>query len=203
MISKQAKQAAVMSDTAAFDPLANLFVAQDRRPPHLQDVSLGRLEPLERALLVIDGTLTHFLEAYRMEPIEVVNLGQTEESLDCDHEWLELARGSMVMSRRVLLKGRHSGRVYASAASLVAPERLTQALKDKMGEMPKGLGRMLLSGRTEQYRELLWYGKQASAELPGEMRLPLGDYCLTRTYRIVVRGRPAMLITEWFELGGG
>jgi len=185
-----------------FDPLAQIFIAQDQRPRHLEDVNLRTLDPVERALLVIDGTVTRFLEAYRMEPIDVVTLGQTEESLKKDHKWLELSQGHKVVSRRVLLRGRHSDRVYASAASLVDPERLKEAVKDKIGNMPKGLGRMLLSGRTEQYRELLWYGKEPPTDLPGDMRTLSSEYCLMRTYRIIVQGKPAMMITEWFELSG-
>lgn len=185
-----------------FAPLAQVFIAQDQRPQHLQDVNLRTLDPMERALLVIDGTVTRFLEAYWMEPIDVVTLGQTEQILRDDHGWLELRCGCRVVSRRVLLRGQHSDRVYASAASLVDPKRLKQALQDKVGNMPKGLGRMLLSGRTEQYRELLWYGIERSKNLPPEMRILSSEYCLMRTYRIIVQGKPAMMITEWFELSG-
>jgi chorismate-pyruvate lyase len=92
--------------------------------------------------------------------------------------------------------------VYGSAASLVDPKRVKEAVKDKLGDMSKGLGRMLLSGRTEQYRELLWYGKEPPTDLPGEMRTLSSEYCLMRTYRIIVHGKPAMMITEWFELSG-
>ncbi len=137
-----------------------------------------------------------------MEPIEIVNLGQTEELLKKGHRWLELSQGQTIISRRVLLKGRYSDRVYVSAASLVDPGRLKDAVKDKVGDMPKGLGRMLLSGRAEQYRELLWYGKESPTDLPGEMRTLSSEYCLMRTYRIIVKGKPAMMITEWFELSG-
>jgi len=191
-----------ISKVELFDPLAQIFVAQSQRPGHLEDVNLRTLNPLERALLVIDGTVTRFLEAYWMEPIEVVNLGQTEESLKKDHKWLELPGGCTVVSRRVLLRGRYSDRVYASAASLVDPERVKDAVKDKVGDMQKGLGRMLLSGRAEQYRELLWFGKESPTDLPGEMRTLSSEYCLMRTYRIIVKGKPAMMITEWFELSG-
>jgi len=59
---------------------------------------------------------------------------------------------------------------------------------------------MLLSSKIEQYRELLWYGKERQSDLPGEMRSLESEYCLTRTYRIIVKGRPTMMITEWFEL---
>lgn len=186
----------------SFDPLAEIFIAQSQRPRHLKDANLRTLTQLERALLVIDGTVTRFLEAYSMERIDVINIGQTEEILQKDHQWLELSAGYPVVSRRVLLRGRYSDRIYAAAASLVDPERVKEAVREKYGDMNRGLGRMLLSGRTEQYRELLWYGKEKSENLSGEMRMLSSEYCITRTYRIIVKGKPAMMITEWFELRG-
>jgi chorismate-pyruvate lyase len=190
----------IMQD-APYDPFAGVFVAQDRRPPRLEDVDLSKLSPFERAVLVIDGTVTRFLEAHWLEPIDIVDCGQTKETLKKDHSWLELAKGDAVASRRVLLKGEHTGRVYASAASLVVPERLKEAVGRPTRRIPEGLGRLLLHSRIEQYRELLWYGKEPPSDLPGEMRSLANEYCLTRTYRIIVRGTPAMMITEWFELG--
>jgi hypothetical protein len=59
-----------------FHPFRGIFVAQDQRPGHLEDVDLTRLSPFERALLVIDGTVTRFLEAHTLEPIDVQDCGQ-------------------------------------------------------------------------------------------------------------------------------
>lgn len=185
-----------------FDPLASIFVAQQHRPANLQDLNLRTLSPAERALLVIDGTVTRFLESYMMEPIDIVRLGETRELLRRPHIWLELDKGEKVVSRRVLLRGRYSDRVYASAASLVVPYRVKQAVRPVEEHIPEGLGRMLLNGRTEQYRELLWYGKELASDLPGEMRSLASECSMVRTYRIIVKGEPAMMITEWFELGG-
>ena len=184
-----------------FDPLANIFVAQDHRPANLKDLNLRTLSAVERALLVIDGTVTRFLEAYMMEPVDIIRLGETRERLIRPHAWLELPKGESVVSRRVLLRGRYSDHVYASAASLVVPYRVKNAVQPVDGRIPEGLGRMLLNGRTEQYRELLWYGKEIANDLPGEMRTLESECSMTRTYRIIVQGKPAMMITEWFELG--
>ena len=189
-----------MSDRS-FDPFADIFVAQDQRPAHLEDVDLASLRPFERALLVIDGTVTRFLEAQKLEPIEIVDCGRTKETLKKDHSWLELMKGDTVGSRRVLLQGKRTERVYASAASLVVPERVKEAVGHPAQRIPEGLGRMLLSSRVEQFRELLWYGKEPPSDLPGEMRSLRSEYSLTRTYRIIVNSRPTMMITEWFEFG--
>lgn len=186
----------------AFDPFANIFVAQDRRPKNLEDVDPCSLNAVERTLLVIDGTVTRFLEAYFAEQIDIVNIGETRETLKMEHTWLELSKGEEVVSRRVLLRGAHSNRTYASAASLVVPRRLKAAVKKEVGDISQGLGRLLLEGRTEQYRELLWYGKEAPTELPGELRGLATEYSIARTYRIFVSGKPTMMISEWFELNG-
>ncbi len=183
-----------------FDPLANIFVAQQHRPAHLKDLNLRTLRPLDRALLVIDGTVTRFLEAYMLEPIDIVKLGETQEVLSKHHTWLELEKDEEVVSRRVLLRGRYSEHVYASAASLVVPDRVKKAVQPVDGRVPEGLGRMLLHGRTEQYRELLWYGKEPVNDLPGEMRRLTSRCVMTRTYRIIAQKKPTMMITEWFEL---
>jgi chorismate-pyruvate lyase len=185
----------------AYDPLANIFVAQQHRPSGLIDLNLRTLSPVERALLVIDGTVTRFLEAYMMEPIDIVRLGETREILMRPHIWLDLPKGEKVVSRRVLLRGKYSDRVYASAASLVVPGRVKKAVQPVKAHIPEGLGRMLLNGRTEQYRELLWYGKEVANDLPGEMRSLTSECSMVRTYRIIVNAEPAMMITEWFELG--
>ena len=185
-----------------FDPLSHVFVALSARPAALEDVDSALLTPIERALLVIDGTVTRFLEAYFAEPIDIENIGETRETLRSHHKWLNLPAGEAVVSRRVLLRGRHSGRNYASAASLVVPERVKAAVRKEVGDISQGLGRLLLEGKTEQFRELLWYGKEPPSQLPGELRSLATEYSLSRTYRIIVHEEPTMLITEWFELSG-
>ena len=184
-----------------FDPFAGVFIAQGERPANLQDVDFRELTSFERAWLVIYGTVTRFLEAQKLEPIKIVECGRSKETLRKDHAWLDLPKGSVVASRRVMLQGGQSGHVHASAASLVVPERLKEAVGRPVDKIPEGLGRILLSGCTEQYRELLWYGKEVYSDLPGEIRSLSTEYCLSRTYRIMVNKKPVMLITEWVELG--
>jgi chorismate-pyruvate lyase len=94
--------------------------------------------------------------------------------------------------------------VHRSAATLLIEDRLEEVMGSAIHEiMTQGIGRMLLKGRIEQFRELLWYGKEAPMDLPGEMRTLASEYALTRTYRIIANRKPLMMITEWFELGTG
>ena len=182
-----------------FDPFAGVFVAQKERPGYLQDVDFRELTSFERTWLVIDGTVTRFLEGQKVEPIDIIECEWSKETLTKDHIWLDAPKGSVVASRRVLLRGGHSGHIHASADSLLILKRVEDAVGRPVDRIPEGLGRMLSSGRTEQYRELLWYGKETASDLPNEIRNLASECCLSRTYRIMLNKKPAMIITEWLE----
>lgn len=183
---------------AAFDPLAGVFVAQSARPAGVGPVDPCALRPEQRALLVIDGTVTTFLEAWALEPVAVVRLGQEQLSLAADDPWLELAAGAPVIRRRVILQGRHSGRLFAWADSLIGVERLPLPMSAALAQDGGGLGRILLDSRIETRRECLWYGRDRPADIPAQVvRAWSGDF-LVRSYRVIGAGRPIMLITERF-----
>ncbi len=96
-------QSSAVGTTAGFDPAAEVFVAQFARPETLQPVNFRALSPFYRSLLVIDGTVTKFIEAFTMEPVVVERLSQEELVLPADHEWLEAPAGTRVIAREVLL----------------------------------------------------------------------------------------------------
>ena len=181
-----------------FDPFADLLEASEARPAHLRPVDLRTLTPFQRALLVIDGTVTKFVEAYALEPIDVIRLKQEEQQLTQDHRWLEVPKGTPVIARQVLLHGYYSGIVYAYAVSLLVPSRLPDDLLARVAVEPGGLGRVLLGSQIENRREVLWYGGETLNDLPAEIRDWTGDTFVSRTYRIITQGKPAMLINEKF-----
>lgn len=183
---------------APFDPLRDLLIAQRARPAHLAEVNLRTLTPFQRALLVIDGTVTKFIEAYTMEPIEVALLDQSERELPEDHAWLEVPSGSTVITRQVLLRGRYNHRLYAYAVSLLAVERLPAPVRADLKQHPGGLGRILLEHQLETRREVLWYGRERIRCLPEPVGRLDEDSFISRTYRIVAGGAPLMLINEKF-----
>ena len=65
-------------DTRSFanTRIKTLFVAQDAKPEKIKELNLARLTPFQRGLLVTDGTVTRFIEAYTLSPVEVVLLHQ-------------------------------------------------------------------------------------------------------------------------------
>jgi len=147
-------------DDNDFDPLADLFVAQVSRPAQLREVNLRTMEPFQRAILTIDGTVTKFIEAYMMEPVVIVRLAQETRQLPTDHIWLDAPHGTDVIAREVLLQGKYSHRIYAYAVSLLAADQLPEEVKNRLGPGGEGLGRILVNTRMESYREILWYGRE-------------------------------------------
>lgn len=182
----------------SFDPFADLLSAQASRPRNLQPVNLRALTPFQRALVSIDGTVTKFIEAYVLEPVESVLLDQQTQSLQREHHWLALPDQSEVIARQVLLRGRYSATIYAYAVSLLAPQRLSPTLLGNLATEPAGIGRVLLNSHIENRREILWYGREELPELPEAIAHYTGNDFLSRTYRIVADGQPVMLINEKF-----
>jgi chorismate-pyruvate lyase len=188
--------------SAQSDPIADLFVAQAARPSHLVDVNLRILSPFQRALLATDGTVTKFIEAYKMQPVDIRLLRQETRKLSSSHVWLEVQGHTDVVVREVALQGRDSQEIYAYAVSLIVPDRLSEPSRRALEVDGEGLGRILLKGRAETYREILWCGKERPTILPDMLRHLRGREFLSRTYRIIAAGKPIMLINEKFPCHG-
>lgn len=197
-----------MNSNNTFDPIclvskqvSNLFVAQSAKPAQLNPIDLCTLTPFQRALLVIDGTVTQFIKAYTMEPVEIVQLNQSTQRLSADHVWLEAPKGTVVLDRQVLLRGEYSSTLYAYAVSLIVLDRLPDMVKQGLAVEGEGLGRLLRRSRMENRREKLWYGLEHARELPDAIRHLAGEAFISRTYRIIAGGQPMMLINEKFPSG--
>lgn len=181
-----------------FDPLSGLYLAQLERPQELEAINLRTLSPFQRALLVIDGTVTKTIEAYTMEPLDIVPLAQVERRLDATHRWLDAAEGDRVAVRHVLIRGLYSHRFWVYAVSFVAMDRLPEAVRERVEGGGEGLGRVLDEAALETRREVLWYGREELDELPEAVSQVSDGVFLSRTYRVIAGGRPLMLINEKF-----
>lgn len=190
-----------LNDT--YDPFKDLMLVQEERPLQLHQLDLRTLTPYQRALLAIDGTVTKFIEAYELEPVEATLLKQEVQLVFQDHPWLEVAAQTELVAREVLLRGRYSGTTYAYAVSLLVTERLPKNLLQGLHKEPSGIGRALLNSQIENRREILWYGHEVIKELPAVVQLYTGNEFLSRTYRIVADGKPIMLICEKFPTTSG
>jgi chorismate-pyruvate lyase len=183
-----------------FDPFADLILMQREKPRGLRSIDLRTLTPFQRALLSIDGTVTKFIEAYTLEPIQIMRLRQQEQMLQAEHHWLDAPQGTKVIAREVLLRGKYSGTIYAYAVSLLIPSRLPASVMEGLDVEPAGLGRILLNSQLENRRDILWYGRECVETLPEAVETETGRDFISRTYRIVVDARPIMLINEKFPI---
>lgn len=184
-----------------FDPAGARFLAQFERCTELAPADPATLTPLQRSLMVMDGTVTRLIEAYTQEPIEVSTLGQATQILETAHGSLQLAAGREVLARHVTLTGGNSGRLFAYASSLANPAAIPHDMRAAMEIQGASVGRLLISSRVESRREILWYGRERLNELPPEVRGRCDGEFLSRTYRIIIGGRLAIVIVERFPVG--
>ena len=181
-----------------------LFTAQEDKPSTLRKINLARLTPFQRGLLVTDGTVTRFIEAYTFAPVEVVLLKQEKQTLDIEHNWLKLPTGEEVISRQVVLqihsRDEPSPTIHAYADSLIVPQRLPQPFLERLESDKQGLGGLLRCSGLETRRELLWCGIETLTDLPPAIAHLEGEAFISRAYRVFADQVPLMLINEKFPL---
>ena len=186
--------------------MKDLFVAQFAKPPDLEEMNLSQLTPFQRALLVIDGTVTRFIEAYTFSPVEVVLLYQETQILPTDQVWLDAEKGTEVAARQVVLqseqKDTQQPTIYVYATSIIVLDRIPQTIREGLTLKGKGLGQLLQCSGLETRRDLLWWGLERLKDLPEALLHLEGKSFLSRTYRIVADGHPIMLINEQSPLDG-
>ncbi|MGH3719105.1 MAG: chorismate--pyruvate lyase family protein [Pseudonocardiaceae bacterium] len=180
--------AAVAEASTSADALVRRhFHAQSARPADWRDVPVTSLSPYHRSVLVTDGTVTSTLEAYTLEPVRARCFAQRETTVAAADTggWLRASPELGVLVRCSELVGARTKTRYARAESLIVPCRLPAAFLSALAAEPAGIGTALRSGRTEVHRELLWFGR------------PRGVVC-ARSYRVLIGGWPALMISEWF-----
>lgn len=162
-------------------------------------LNLNQLTAYQRALLILDGTVTQFIEAYAGEPVDVIRLHQDRQVLAAAHAWLKTDVDTEVLTREVILQGRRSEIIYVHASSLLVISRIPEKLATLLETDSGGIGRILLGSQIENRRELLWFGRErisGTASLGPEED---NDF-LSRYYRVMISGTPVMLINEKFPV---
>jgi chorismate-pyruvate lyase len=152
---------------------------------------LAGLPPFLRALLVTDGTVTKILEAYFWA---VDTLAQDLKTAERDIPWVEVAAGDQVLVRQAQLRGTDSGKVYATAFSVIRTERIPPAFRQRLIDREIGIGVLIRDSGLESYREVMEIGAE---DVDTQA---IGDERVFRTYRIIIDGVPVILITETFPL---
>ena len=156
-----------------------------------------------RTLLVADGTVTMAIEAYYAESVEVKTINQSLEILRGPFPMLSVADSENVLYREVILRGCESGRVYASAYSLIRESVIATSLYHELVAQRVGIGTLLRNTAKGSYREIL---NMRSGGIHGASRKNLDQLISTnselvsRTYRVFLDGVPGILITEVFPI---
>jgi chorismate lyase len=166
-------------------------------PDGVAAVDYATLPPFQRGLLVIDGTVTTFLEAMAGESLVVRTLAQQEAALSSPDADLALPAGAPVVERSVVLSGQRSGRVYAIAESRIVADRLPAAVRAALATGAIGIGQALRMPGFDSRRDGLWFGR-TRRQAPAEVVAQTGAEFLVRCYLVHGGGRPVLRISEFF-----
>jgi chorismate-pyruvate lyase len=158
------------------------------------------LPPVLRTLLLTDGTVTRFLEAWYGEPIRVRTLQHGEAPLESDLAPLESKKGEPVLSRLISMRGGETDRLYGIAESRLRADLLWPRVREELVQERLGIGELMRERRIETYRELLGGESVPAGPWATALECPPDAPTVARTYRIFVAGRPCLLITDRYVI---
>ena len=154
-------------------------------------------QDLSAALAVTPGTVTEFLEARAGEAVYADKLRHAPVPAG-PADRLGVAEGGRLTDRIVVLRGVVSDRPFVYAHSVLAPDRLPDAVCVALGSGDAPIGRLLVAHGLPLQREAL----PPPPGLPAPADPVLADLvaraALARSYRIVVHDRPVIAVEEWF-----
>lgn len=195
------REGSVASAPIPADELARRhFVLQDQQPPHFGDVELAKMDPPLRGMLFTDGTVTRALEVQALSRVSVELVDQTDTPASGEvAEHLKVPSGTESVRRRVLIGTEESTKPAIRAESHILPCRLPAEFLSVLRRAPDGIGESLQQVELESYREMLWFGVD-----PHPARSEVNPHGLssviTRLYRVITDGLPALLISESFSV---
>jgi chorismate-pyruvate lyase len=179
---------------------ARHFVLQDNRPGHVIDPDLVAMDPHLRALLFTDGTVTRTLEVSALSPVAVTVERQQEVAVGTEVAGhLEVPGGSPAIERRVTISLESSAAPAIWAESHIVAERLPAGFLGVLEGCRDGIGESLQQVKLESWREMLWFGIDATPTWGDGSRIEV-EIALHRLYRVIAKARPAMLISECFAV---
>jgi chorismate-pyruvate lyase len=164
----------------------------------LEEFAVTKMDPLQRILLVTDGTVTEILEATFLERIQLIKVFQKLAPANASHAQFNADRDETLLERRIFLRGSRSGRNYAYAESVIAVDRLGTAFRNELVESDTPLGKLWLEHRIETFKELVGVRCRAANELSRDFGCQKAAPLLIRSYRVFSNNRPVMIITEYF-----
>lgn len=164
----------------------------------LGELILEELSPLQRILLIADGTLTKLLEISLNERMQIVKLLEEVFPTPSPIEALELDAGQEIIERKILLQGKLSGRNWLYADSIIVLNRLEKNFQDKLLNSHEPIGKLWIAHKTETYKEIITARREPAHDLGVHFQIGPQQILLSRTYRVFCQHAPIMMITEKF-----
>jgi len=139
------------------------------------------------------------LESYFSEQIQLIKLSETLKSIAQDIPVMHLKKGTEVIDREILLRGRISRKNYIYAESIVVIERLDEDFRNELLKTKTPIGKLWLEHRIESFKEIVDSGKEPAPEkLAHYFRIEPNINLLFRTYCVFTNRQATMMITEKF-----
>jgi len=182
----------------AFDPRFGFRPSADALSNDSVTSSLATLSPVLRSLLVTDGTVTKFLEAFFWEPIDVELLLHAEAESGRDYPDMGVQAKDPLLRRRVILRGRFTTSAYVFAETIIASNGFSPIFRRMLVEGRKGIGEIIREERVETYRELMAVERTCAGQWAGYLGLETTARVTVRRYNIRHSGRVVTQITEVF-----
>lgn len=150
-----------------------------------------------RILIATNGTLTRILGVVTDEEIVVQIIAQQIHSRELA-QWEQLP-DSRILQRRILLNGRNSGRRFVGAESLIAIDLLPDSIAADLMTTNSPIGEIMAASRLETFKEPadVWIAESPDW-LAAATRQTAPPKTVGRRYRILIGGRPAIIVTEYF-----
>ena len=161
-------------------------------------VHVSELDAFLRGLLFTDGTVTRALEVHMLDQVTVEVLDQTRDTLPARAAaHLEATPGAECLRRRVTMTA-SAAPLGVWAESFILPDRLPPGFLAVLGGAPQGIGESIQGVRLESARDLLSFRLDHP---PGwAVGCAPATTVLTRLYRVITSGTPALLIAEMFAV---
>jgi chorismate-pyruvate lyase len=166
-------------------------------------VDIADLDVIPRILLATDGAITHILEAYAGEPVDLVGLASSTVRAASAWPGLRADRDEAALRRVSLLRGRRTGRAFVHADAVVLGSRLPAGVADQLVRSPgTGLLPLLTGERIATFRESLGEEELVDRRIAAHLGAAPEEVLVARTYQVIVGGRPVARITESFPKRG-
>ena len=160
-----------------------------------------QMDPIQRILLLSDGSTTALLQALWLSPIQVEVVRQKELPLDSlTAEFLKVEAGANALARDAWLTAKGQRLVFAS--SMILLEGLSRPLLQAVSDRQKPLGLLFQEAGQSVVRDRLQIAFVSDSTIPKAPRQTGGKPFWLRRYRLSLGTQPGLkplaLIQEQF-----